>query len=457
MAAWTNMPPADAGGPPRRRLVLVVRADPVICGHSGEARNLAEAALHRGFTEVRIVTWPLQLLAASGLPLKPLDGVQPYSEGIEVERPAPVGDYKVPDGRYLAGMTGRLVELFTDGVPTVCMSLYLSPHTLAVSEALRVAQSTGLPVPVTTIAEAVGSDVTNVVRTCVAEGRFGAAAQVLAAYLDSDVPVAVSDYTRQLVIAEADDIDARHGTTFGGRCRQRVAISHPAVDTAAFLDLDPQVTGRVLATRGLDAGGYVLYLSRLAHAKGVDDLIEGFAASAACAGLSLVVAGDGPQAEYLHEVAAASPAAARIRFLDDVDDDEKPHLMASCAAFALPSKPRPEFVETFGIALVEKMLAGGGPVITTDTGGIGEAVGDTALIVPVDSPASITAALDLAVTMPLPERAEMAGRARAHALQFDRMRVFDQLLERVDQAVASGARGSAPTGSGALPPRLALW
>ena len=68
-------------------------------------------------------------------------------------------------------------------------------------------------------------------------------------------------------------------------------------------------------------------------------------------------------------------------FLDDVDDDEKSSLMAGCAAFVLPSKPRPEFVETFGIALVEKMLAGGGPVITTDTGGIGEAVGDTALIV----------------------------------------------------------------------------
>jgi len=110
----------------QRRLVLVVRADPVICGHSGEARNLAEAALLRGFTQVRIVTWPLDMLSRSGLPLKPLDGVLPYSDGIEVERPGPVGDYKVPDGRFLAGLTGRLVELFTDGVSTVCMSLYLS-------------------------------------------------------------------------------------------------------------------------------------------------------------------------------------------------------------------------------------------------------------------------------------------------------------------------------------------
>ena len=31
---------------PDRRLVIVVRADPVICGHSGEARNLAEVAAH---------------------------------------------------------------------------------------------------------------------------------------------------------------------------------------------------------------------------------------------------------------------------------------------------------------------------------------------------------------------------------------------------------------------------
>ena len=50
------------------------------------------------------------------------------------------------------------------------MSLYLSPHTIAVTDAVRAARSTGLPVNVTTIAEAVGSDVTNVVRSCVERG-----------------------------------------------------------------------------------------------------------------------------------------------------------------------------------------------------------------------------------------------------------------------------------------------
>ncbi len=419
----------------RRRLVIVVRADPVICGHSGEARNLAEAAMQRGFTEVRILSWPLELLESSGLPLKPLEGVMPYSEGIEVERPGPVGDYKVVDGRYLAGMTGRLVELFTDGVPTVAMSLYLSPHTIAVSDAVRAAESTGLPVNVITIAEAVGSDVTNVVRSCVADGRYGAAAHVLASYLDSDVPVAVSEYTRELIISSATEIDAAHGTTFASRCIDRVEISYPAINTADYLLRDPAMIEESLRRRDLVAGSYVLFLSRLAHAKGVDDLIMGFAASESCRDQQLVIAGNGPQAEELHALAARTSAADRIVFLDDVDDDEKPELMAGCSAFVLPSKPRPEFVETFGIALVEKMLAGGGPVITTDTGGIGEAVGDTAMIVPVDCPVSITEALDWAMSLPEEERAAMAERARLHALQFDRMQVFDRLLDRVQTII----------------------
>ena len=417
---------------PDRRLVIVVRADPVICGHSGEARNLAEAALQRGFDEVRIVTWPIERLQEAGLPLKPLDGVMPYSPGIVVERPEPVGDYKVPDGRYLAGLTGRLVELFTDGVPTVAMSLYLSPHATAVADAVAVARRTGLPVDVVTVAEAVGSDVTNVVRACVQEDRFGAAAHVLAQYLSHDVVLAVSQYTRDLVITEAAAIDARHGTRFAEQCRERVAVSYPAIDVGTYLARDEDETDRVLADRGVTRDGYVLFLSRLAHAKGVDDLIDGYVRSGApAAGRRLVIAGNGPQAAELRAHAARTPVAGLITFLDDVPDDEKGHLMAGCTAFVLPSKPRPEFVETFGIALVEKMLSGGGPVITTVTGGIGEAVGDTAIIVPVDSPDAIAAALDDVLTMDRADRAAWAERAREYALRFDRVVVLDRILDQV--------------------------
>jgi glycosyltransferase involved in cell wall biosynthesis len=421
----------------RNRLVIVVRADPVICGHSVEGRNLAETALTRGFDEVRIVTWPIERLEAAGLPLKPLDSVLPYSTGIIVERPAPVGDYKVPDGRYLAGITGRLVELFTDGVPTVALSLYLSPHTIAVADAVRAAWGTGLPVNVTTIAEAVGSDVTNVVRTAVEEGRLGAAAHILSSYLSQDHCVAVSEYTRDLIITEAARVDEQHGTRFAEQCRERISVSYPAIDASAYLDLDPVTTDSLLEARGLQRDGYLLFLSRLTNAKGVDDLIAGFEQSALAASttMPLVIAGRGPQADALRDLAARSPLASRIRFLDDVGDAEKPHLMAGCAAFVLPSKPRPEFVETFGIALAEKMLAGGGPVITTLTGGIGEAIGDHAIVVPVNDPAAIATAIDEAVLHTTPaSRAEAAEAARAYALQFDRRAVFDKLFASVSLA-----------------------
>ncbi len=414
---------------PRNRLVIVNRADPVICGHSVEGRNLAEAALERGFDEVRIVTWPIERLEAAGLPLKPLDRMLPYSPGIIVERPEPVGDYKVPDGRYLAGITGRLIELFTDGVPTVCLSLYLSPHTVAVTDALRAAWSTGLPVRVTTIAEAVGSDVTNVVRSCVDEGRFGAAAHILSSYLAQDHCVAVSEYTRDLIVASAAEIDAFHGTHFAEQCAERIRISYPAIDTSQYLDLDPAMIDGVLAARGLERDGYVLFLSRLTKAKGVDDLIAGFERTPANERLNLVIAGRGPASDALRALAAASPIADRIVFLDDVDDAEKPYLMAGCAAYVLPSKPRPEFVETFGIALAEQMLAGGGAVITTETGGIGEAVGDHAIIVPVEDPDAIAAAIDEALALHPEERAARAARARAYAMQFDRGVVFERLFD----------------------------
>ena len=426
---------------PNRRLVLVVRADPVICGHSVEARNLAEAALHRGFDDVRIVTWPVDRLVETGLPLKRLDGVMPYSDGITVERPEPVGDYRVPDGRYLGGMVGRLVELFTDGVPTVCMSLYITPHATAVAEALRVARLTGLPVNVTTIAEAVGSDITNVVRTCVAQDRFGAAAQVLATYLDNDLCVAVSRYTKDLIVSSAAELDAMHGTAFAGQCEDRVRISYPAIDASRYLDLCPDLLSATLRSRGLEEGGYLLFLSRLAAAKGADDLITGYALSEARHRVSLLIAGDGPQAEALRELAAASGAGDRIIFYDDIDDVEKPYLMRGSAAFVLPSKPRPEFVETFGIALAEKMLAGGGPVITTDTGGIGETVAGHALIVPTGSPTAIAAAIDRAVGLSVEVRRDLAEQARRHALQFDRMRIFDLLM---DQLFLAGIRAEDP-------------
>jgi len=422
---------------PTNRLVIVVRADPVICGHSSEARNLAEVALTRGFDDVRIVTWPLSTLERSGLPLKPLHAVLPYSDGIVVERPEPVGDYKIPDGRHLAGIVARLVELFTEDVPTTCMSLYLTPHATAVSDAAAVARATGMAASLTTIAEAVGSDITNVVRTAVEQGRFGAAAHVFNGYLANDHCVAVSKYTKGVIVEAAREVDERWGTSWAPACEERIRVSYPAIDSGAYTRLDGEELDRRLARRGLVRDGYVLFLSRLTRAKGVDDLVNAFAMSAASRRVELAVCGTGPEGPALRALAASTPVADRIKFFDDIDDAEKPYLMAGSAAYVLPSKPRPEFVETFGIALAEKLLAGGGPVVTCATGGIPEAVGPHARIVPTSHPWSIAKVLDrIILGMSPAERQRGASAGRAFAMQFDRAHVFDKLFATVTPAAA---------------------
>jgi glycosyltransferase involved in cell wall biosynthesis len=411
---------------PRRRLVIAVRADPVICGHSGEARNLAEVALTRGFDDVRLLTWPMEALEAAGLPLKPADGLLPYSPGITVERPEPVGDYRVPDGRYIAGLTGRLIELLAEPVPTVCLSMYLVPHTDVVINAVSAARAAGLDPQVRTMAKAVGSDVTNVIRNALREEHFGAAIALFTTFLANDDLVAVSEYTRDEIVACAEEVDRVCGTSFAAQCRRRVVIGYPPIDTSAYLDPEPAAVDAALAARGLERDGYLLFLSRVARAKGVYDLVTAFAQSHARDQVKLVIAGTGPALEHIRAMALEDE---RIVFLSDVDDNEKPLLMNGCAAYVLPTKPEPDFVETFGIALVEKMLSGGGPVITTITGGTGEAIGDTAIVVEAGNVNALTEAMDHAVLgLSRPEREEMARRAREYAVNFDRERVFDALF-----------------------------
>jgi glycogen synthase len=411
---------------PTRRLVIAVRADPVICGHSGEARNLAEVALTRGFDDVRLLTWPIPALQAAGLPLKPLDRLLPYSPGITVERPEPVGDYRVPDGRYLAGMTGRLVELLADPVPTVCLSMYLVPHTAVVVDAVTAARAAGFDPQVQTIAKAVGSDVTNVIKSCLRDNRFGAATTLFTTFLANDRLVAVSEYTKDEIVASAEAVDENCGTRFAEQCRERVTVSYPPIDSGAYVDLDQADVDAALTKRGLVQDGYILFLSRVARAKGIYDLIIAYSQMRCRDKVRLVVAGTGPALDHVQAMAKEDD---RVTFLTDVDDREKALLMKGCAAYVLPTKPEPDFVETFGIALAEKMLAGGGPVITTLTGGTGEAVGDTAVIVEPGDVTALADAVDAAVLeMSEAERRDREERARAYAMAFDRVRVFDDLF-----------------------------
>ncbi|MEM9316036.1 MAG: glycosyltransferase, partial [Pseudomonadota bacterium] len=165
--------------------------------------------------------------------------------------------------------------------------------------------------------------------------------------------------------------------------------------------------------------------------------IHAYRASSAYANMKLVICGNGPESDMLHELRGVDP---NVLILHDVGDEEKSLLMHGCAAYCLPSKARPEFTETFGIAIAEKMLAGGlGPVITTQTGGIPEATGGHCLYHEAGNVPDLTRALDEAYGMSDGQRLALSESARAFATRFDQGQIFGNLSRMV--------RGQHPTTS----------
>jgi len=414
-----------------KNLIIIVRADPIICGHSTEARNLAEAAKDAGYENVHIISYPIDILEKSGLPLKPLDSILPYTRGIQVDRPNEVGGYKVLDGRLSYAISGHIVDLLHRfSGRTAIMDLYLVPHGQMAMNAVHSFQQTDLFKDVVTIGEAVGSDITNVVKNAIHENSFGAAQLVLSNFLDHDLPVAVSQYTKDLILEAGKDVDAALGTNFEQRLSEKVTISYPAINTIDYTSMDDRgaEVDEILGNRQLNRDGYILFLSRLARAKGVDDLIHAYRGSELYQQKKLVICGNGPASQDLRELAGNDES---ITILNDVSDREKGALMHGCFAYTLPSKPCVEFVETFGIAIAEKMLAGGlGPVITTRTGGIPEATGGQCLEHEAGDIEGLKHQLNVAASMSLEDRADLSRRAREYAMQFDKKQVLEKLTSR---------------------------
>jgi len=304
-----------------------------------------------------------------------------------------------------------------------------------VMEAVRSFDFCGKELDVVTVGEAVGSDITNVVGNALLEGRVGAAQLVLSNFLAHDLPVAVSQFTKDLIVEAGEKVDEVMGTAFARRLTDEVKISYPAIDAASYLAIEenPDELYELLKRRGLSKDGYVMFLSRIAPAKGVDDLLDAWEGCRYRGEKELIICGNGPAKD---DVAMRAADLGDVRVLDDVSDLEKGALMHGCAAWCLPSKPKTEFVETFGIAVAEKMLAGGlGPVITTRTGGIPEASGGHCLEHAAGDVGELRACLDKACEMKEPERRALSKSARDFALQFDRNRIFERLVSSLSARI----------------------
>jgi glycosyltransferase involved in cell wall biosynthesis len=108
----------------------------------------------------------------------------------------------------------------------------------------------------------------------------------------------------------------------------------------------------------------VLFVGRLVPEKGTDRLLE---IVSRFVGLTLTVAGDGPERPRLEGLARDLGIAGRVEFLGAVARDRIGALYRACRAVAVPSL----WPEPFGIIGLEAMAAGR-PVVAFRTGGIPE-------------------------------------------------------------------------------------
>jgi glycosyltransferase involved in cell wall biosynthesis len=133
-------------------------------------------------------------------------------------------------------------------------------------------------------------------------------------------------------------------------------------------------------------GPTLVFAGRLSLQKSLDVALR---AVAAVDGVSLVLAGDGPERSRLDAVVAELGLGGRVRFLGAQPRETVLELLAAADAEVLSSG-----WENFPHSLIEG-LAVGTPVISTDVGGVGEIVTDglNGLLVPPDDPEALAAAI----------------------------------------------------------------
>ncbi len=162
--------------------------------------------------------------------------------------------------------------------------------------------------------------------------------------------------------------------------------------------------------------------------KALDVAIE---AVAAVDGVSLVVAGDGPERSRLESLVTSRGLESRVRFLGARPRETVFELLAAADAAVLSSS-----WENFPHGVVEA-LAAGTPVIATAVGGVGEVVTDgvNGLLVPRGDAGALAAAIRRFLGDPeLRERLRAAARGSVADLAPDRV------YGRLEAMLAEAAR-----------------
>jgi glycosyltransferase involved in cell wall biosynthesis len=177
----------------------------------------------------------------------------------------------------------------------------------------------------------------------------------------------------------ADDLAAR------GIPRERIAVIHPGIDTAAYTPAPAERSAVPL----------VVYLGRLKRYKRVDLIIRAFAAMRHPTA-QLAIAGAGDYRSTLERLAASLDLGDRVHFLGFIPEPQKVALLRSAWVLAFTS-PK----EGWGITNLEA-AACATPVVASCSPGLRESVrdGETGFLVPHGDLPALISALERIVSDP---------------------------------------------------------
>ena len=139
----------------------------------------------------------------------------------------------------------------------------------------------------------------------------------------------------------------------------------------------------------------ILFVGRMVEEKGVLELLEAF--KMVCKQLGddvdfrLRMVGNGPLYNRLMQRAQEWGILEKL-VIEEKNYSEMPEVYRSADTFVLPSKPKKDWQEQFGMVLVEAM-ASGLPIITTRTGAIPEVVGEAGILVEPGDVAGLSGAI----------------------------------------------------------------
>ncbi|MFN8065267.1 MAG: glycosyltransferase family 4 protein [Vicinamibacterales bacterium] len=228
--------------------------------------------------------------------------------------------------------------------------------------------------------------------------------------------IANSHFTRELLMKDWHIPD------------DRLVVMHPGVDTSRFVPaaIDPAVR----AALGWGERPVVLTVGALQKRKGQDTMIRALRTIRAVhPDVLYVMAGSGPDREYLHALVREERVEPNVQFRGDATEDELLACYQQCDLFALPNRRIGWDVEGFGMVLVEAQSCAK-PVIAGASGGTTDTFvpGVTGELVDTENPQALADAV-IALLGNAERLRHMGRRARDRAVaSFDWMPLTAQAM-----------------------------